>query len=282
MSNQDSSNYFPKENTLQDFNLIPTHSIDNEYNESLTSLDVYISLNRTPRMTLNDDESINDNKKENNNQDNNLSERDTEPNSIKEKIESELQITNIAGTFEVGCQLNLKKILSLKNTMFIKGPFQVVQISLTKYGPKTIARIYSSGKIIVTGAKEEKLLKKAARSCAKKLKDIGYEVKFRNFEITNLSCSYDFGFPISLRHLSQALYEKLQNKYSKKIIKSSYEPHKYPGLIVKMKDPKLSCTIYKTGKCIIVGNTKKEHYQNFLEAINPFVKKNEMTNFISN
>lgn len=281
MSNQDSSNYFPKENSLQDFNLIPTHSIDNEYNESLTSLDVYISLNRTPRMTLNDDESINDNKKENNNQDNNLSERDTEPNSIKEKIESELQITNIAGTFEVGCQLNLKKILSLKNTMFIKGPFQVVQISLKTYGPKTIARIYSSGKIIVTGAKEEKLLKKAAKSCAKKLRAIGYEVKFRNFEITNLSCSYDFGFPISLSNLNEALYKKLKN-YLKKEIDFSYEPHIYPGLIVKMKDPKLSCTIYKTGKCIIVGSIKKEDYQNFLEAINPIVKKNEETNFISN
>lgn len=57
------------------------------------------------------------------------------------------------------------------------------------------AWIFSSGKIFQNGAKSEEAAKLGARRVARVLQKLGYNVKFRNFRVTNVMahCSLPFG-----------------------------------------------------------------------------------------
>ncbi len=52
--------------------------------------------------------------------------------------------------------------------------------------PKTTALIFESGKVVVTGAADEELCKKAAKKFAKILVKLGYPAKFKDFKIQNI------------------------------------------------------------------------------------------------
>ena len=61
--------------------------------------------------------------------------------------------------------------------------------------PRTTALIFSSGKMVCTGAKNEDDSRKAALKYAKDIKKIGYsKVKMSEFEIQNIVASHDVGF----------------------------------------------------------------------------------------
>ena len=61
--------------------------------------------------------------------------------------------------------------------------------------PRTTALIFSSGKMVCTGAKNEDDSRKAALKYAKDIKKISYsKVKMSEFEIQNIVASHDVGF----------------------------------------------------------------------------------------
>lgn len=49
--------------------------------------------------------------------------------------------------------------------------------------PKTTALIFSSGKMVCTGAKSEELSRDAARKYAKAIKKVGFSVEMKDFKI---------------------------------------------------------------------------------------------------
>ena len=68
--------------------------------------------------------------------------------------------------------------------------------------PKTTALIFSSGKMVVTGAKSETDSKLAARKYARVIQKLGYPAKFTDFKIQNIVGSCDVKFPIRLEGLA--------------------------------------------------------------------------------
>jgi len=71
--------------------------------------------------------------------------------------------------------------------------------------PKTTALIFSSGKVVVTGAKTEDECKLAAKKYALIIKKLGYpSIKFSEFKIQNIVGSCDVKFPIRLEGLAYA------------------------------------------------------------------------------
>ena len=64
--------------------------------------------------------------------------------------------------------------------------------------PKSTALIFSSGRIVCLGAKNEEDSKKACRKFAKIIKSLGYPVVFKEFKIQNIVGSADATFKISL------------------------------------------------------------------------------------
>ena len=68
--------------------------------------------------------------------------------------------------------------------------------------PKTTALVFSSGKMVCTGAKNEEASRIAARKYARIIQKLNFPVSFTNFKIQNIVGSSDVKFPIDLEFIS--------------------------------------------------------------------------------
>lgn len=123
--------------------------------------------------------------------------------------------------------------------------------------PKTTALIFSSGKMVITGAKSEEKSDTASKMYAKMVKKVGFPgVKLQGFTIQNIVGSCDVKFPISL--------ESLNTDHS---IFSTYEPEMFPGLIYRMKDPKIVLLIFASGKIVLTGAKTRQDIDKAFDQI---------------
>jgi len=165
-------------------------------------------------------------------------------------------IQNVVATVNLGCKLDLKKIaLHARNAEYNPKKFAAVVMRIRE--PKCTALIFSTGKIICTGAKSPHFSKLACRKFARIIQKLGFDVKFKDFSIQNIVASVDVRFPVRL--------EGIAVKHSQF---SSYEPELFPGLIYRMVDPKIVLLIFVSGKIIFTG--AKESSQVFKSFDNIF------------
>ncbi|KAK1392600.1 TATA box binding protein like 2 [Heracleum sosnowskyi] len=103
-------------------------------------------------------------------------------------------IQNIVSTVNLDCDLDLKRIaLSARNAEY--NPRRFAAVIMRIKDPKTTALIFSSGKLVITGAKSEERSKVVARRFARIIEKIGYTVRFKEFKIQNMVGSCDLKFP---------------------------------------------------------------------------------------
>jgi len=89
------------------------------------------------------------------------------------------QLQNIVSTVNLGCRLDLKKIaLHARNAEYNPKRFAAVIMRIRE--PRTTALIFSSGKMVCTGAKSEEQSRLAARKYARIVQKLGFEVNFIN------------------------------------------------------------------------------------------------------
>jgi transcription initiation factor TFIID TATA-box-binding protein len=82
---------------------------------------------------------------------------------------------NIVSTISVGCKLDLKKIaLQARNAEY--NPKRFAALIMRIRAPRTTALIFSSGKMVCTGAKSEDESKLAARKYARIIQKLGFAV----------------------------------------------------------------------------------------------------------
>ena len=182
--------------------------------------------------------------------------------STEDEIEKcKPQLQNIVSTADLCCKLELRKIaLQAKNAEYNPKRFAAVIMRIRQ--PKTTALIFASGKMVCTGAKSEQDSRTAARTYAKMISKLGYNVKFTNFTIQNIVGSCGVNFNISLEGL-----------YASNGKHCSYEPELFPGLIFKMVEPKIVLLIFVSGKIVLTGAKKKEQiYEGFKIIYNLLVK----------
>ncbi|KAK0575250.1 hypothetical protein LWI29_035984 [Acer saccharum] len=142
-------------------------------------------------------------------------------------------LQNVVSTVNLGCKLDLKQIaLKARNAEF---------------NPK-----------VCTGAKSEEQSKVAARKYARIVMKIGFPVKFQDFKIHNIVGSCDVKFPVRLEGLSFS-----------HCAFSNYEPEIFPGLVYRMKQPKVTLLIFVSGKVVITGAKVREETYAAFENIYP-------------
>lgn len=83
-------------------------------------------------------------------------------------------------------------------------------------------------------------------------------VALQDFKIQNVVASCDVKFPIKL--------EALAFKHS---AFSNYEPELFPGLIYRMKDPKVVLLIFVSGKVVLTGAKSRDEIFSAFELIYP-------------
>ncbi|KAK6803168.1 hypothetical protein RDI58_000952 [Solanum bulbocastanum] len=166
-------------------------------------------------------------------------------------------LQNIVSTVNLDCKLDLKAIaLQARNAEYNPKRFAAVIMRIRE--PKTTALIFASGKMVCTGAKSEQQSKLAARKYARIIQKLGFPAKFKDFKIQNIVGSCDVKFPIRLEGLAYA-----HGAFS------SYEPELFPGLIYRMKQPKIVLLIFVSGKIVITGAKVRDETYTAFENIYP-------------
>jgi transcription initiation factor TFIID TATA-box-binding protein len=117
--------------------------------------------------------------------------------------------------------------------------------------------------MVITGAKSEEKSEAAAKSYAKLIKKAGFPgLKLQDFKIQNIVGSCDVKFPISL--------ESLNSDHS---LFSTYEPELFPGLIYRMKSPKVVLLIFASGKIVLTGAKTRDDIYNAFKNVYNVLKK---------
>lgn len=170
------------------------------------------------------------------------------------------QLQNIVSTVNLGCKLDLKKIaLHARNAEYNPKRFAAVIMRIRE--PRTTALIFSSGKMVCTGAKSEEQSRLAARKYARIVQKLGFEAKFLDFKIQNMVGSCDVKFPIRLEGLVLT-----HSQFS------SYEPELFPGLIYRMVKPRIVLLIFVSGKVVLTGAKVRSEIYDAFDNIYPILK----------
>ena len=124
--------------------------------------------------------------------------------------------------------------------------------------PKIAALIFSSGKVVLTGIRNDKALADGLAIIIKSLKKAGIKpLKEPRIAITNMVCSYNLGKYINLNKIVVTL--NVEN--------IEYEPEQFPGLVYRIKDPKIVVLIFSSGKIILTGGNNLEDVRKGLDVL---------------
>jgi transcription initiation factor TFIID TATA-box-binding protein len=124
--------------------------------------------------------------------------------------------------------------------------------------PRVACLIFSTGKIVLTGIRNNKALTDGLAIVMKSVRDAGIEThKVPKVAITNMVCSYDIGKRINLNKIVVTL--NVEN--------IEYEPEQFPGLVYRIKDPKIVALLFSSGKIILTGGKTLEDIKKGLDVI---------------
>jgi transcription initiation factor TFIID TATA-box-binding protein len=113
--------------------------------------------------------------------------------------------------------------------------------------PKTAILIFSTGKMVCTGAKSEKESKKAVLKVIRELKKSGIIIIGKpEINVVNIVASANLLGRIELEDCAYSLGRTM------------YEPEQFPGLIYRMDSPKVVILLFASGKLVCTGAKKEE------------------------
>ena len=108
--------------------------------------------------------------------------------------------------------------------------------------PKLAMLIFSSGKVICTGARCSKDIEVAVEHLRKKLREGGVKIRGKPLvEVQNIVASSSVGFKVNLDKLAIECFN------------TEYEPEQFPGLVYRLEEPKTVMLVFRSGKMIITG-----------------------------
>lgn len=162
-------------------------------------------------------------------------------------------VHNIVATANFCCSLDLAQIVvRVRNAEYNPKRFRAVIMRI--FEPRTTAMLFSSGKIVCTGAKSERLACIAVRKYGRIMQKLGYDIKFTEFKIQNMVSTVDIKFPIRLDKLALVHAQFC-----------TYDPDFFPALIYRMVRPRTVLLIFVSGKIIITGAKSRNE---IIETIN--------------
>jgi transcription initiation factor TFIID TATA-box-binding protein len=176
------------------------------------------------------------------------------------RVEASISIENVVGTGTLNQRIDLNAVV--KGNLAVEyRPEQFPGLVFRLKRPKTATLIFSSGKMVCTGAKSEKEARRAVLKVVKELKKSGIIIiRKPEFKIVNMVASAGLGGMIDLERSAYSLGRTM------------YEPEQFPGLIYRMDEPKVVILLFASGKLVCTGATKEEDVH---EAITKLHKKLE-------
>jgi transcription initiation factor TFIID TATA-box-binding protein len=166
--------------------------------------------------------------------------------SVHDSRDLEIKIQNVVASATLNQTFSLIDILkNFKNTEYRPERFPGLVFRLKR--PKTAILIFSTGKMVCTGAKSEKLARSAVLKVVRELKAGGIIV---------------LGKPVTIIQnmvASANLHDKVDLETAADLLDNvMYEPEQFPGLIYRMNDPKTVLLIFSSGKIVCTGGKSEK------------------------
>ena len=158
----------------------------------------------------------------------------------------DISLENVVATATLGQKLDLIAIMKVfRNVEYRPKKFPGLVFRLKR--PKTATLIFSTGKMVCTGAKSEKLARSAIRKVVKELKNNGIIILGKPIiVIQNIVASANIHGKIDLEMAADIMENVM------------YEPEQFPGLIYRMAEPKVVILIFASGKLVCTGGKSAE------------------------
>ncbi len=169
---------------------------------------------------------------------------------------SGVEIQNVVASADIHQKLDLLSIMKVfRNVDYRPRKFPGLVFRIKR--PKTATLIFSTGKMVCTGAKSEKMALSAVRKVVRELKNEGFIIKGSpKIKIVNMVGTADVGGDIDIEAVSDILDNTM------------YEPEQFPGLIYRMKEPKVVILMFRSGKLVLTGGKSEEQVN---EAVDKMV-----------
>ncbi len=158
----------------------------------------------------------------------------------------DIEIVNVVASASLDQKFNLLDIMkNFRNVEYRPKQFPGLVFRIKR--PKTAILIFSTGKMVCTGAKSEKLAKRAVNKVVRELKNGGIVILGKpKIVIVNMVASGNLHGKIDLEVAADILDNVM------------YEPEQFPGLIYRMRDPKTVLLLFASGKLVCTGAKSEE------------------------
>src|SRR3989338_4928438 len=177
------------------------------------------------------------------------------------KERHDVEVVNIVVSASLGHDIPLEKMAAtLSNTEY--NPEQFPGLVLRIKEPKTSALIFSSGKIVCTGARSMDKVRESIQKIMKSLEKINIKITQEpEVTIQNMVASGAVGFDLNL------------NKLAIKLENTEYEPEQFPGLVYKLKAVRATFLLFSNGKVVCTGTKSEEEVHRALDMLIDNLKK---------
>ena len=158
----------------------------------------------------------------------------------------DVSVENVVATATLGQKLDLMAIMKVfRNVEYRPKKFPGLVFRLKR--PKTATLIFSTGKMVCTGAKSDKLARSAIRKVVRELKNNGIIILGKpEIMIQNIVATANLQGKVDLEMAADIMDNVM------------YEPEQFPGLIYRMGDPKVVILIFTSGKLVCTGGKSAE------------------------
>jgi len=184
---------------------------------------------------------------------------------MAKKVARDIEIVNIVVSTSLEHDIPLEKMAAtLSNTEY--NPEQFPGLVIRIKDPKTSALIFSSGKVVCTGARTIEKVQESIKKIIKSLLKIGIKIKIKpEIKIQNIVASGSVKMDLNLNELATQLHNV------------EYEPEQFPGLVYKLDqtktNPKATFLLFSNGKIVCTGTKSEEEVHLALDKLIENLKK---------
>ncbi|MFA5141386.1 MAG: TATA-box-binding protein [Candidatus Woesearchaeota archaeon] len=177
----------------------------------------------------------------------------------------EIKVVNIVVSTSLEHDVPLEKMAStLSNTEY--NPEQFPGLVLRIKEPKTTALVFSSGKVVCTGAKTMDEVSKSIAKIIKTLEKINIKIEITPIiNVQNIVASGNIGMDLNLNVLAM----KLPN--------TEYEPEQFPGLVYKLGGKsgadRATFLLFSNGKIVCTGTKSEQEVDQAVDKLIVNLKK---------
>ena len=153
----------------------------------------------------------------------------------------EAQVENIVVSFTISSSLDLPKLAEILPDATY-NPDEVLAIVLQFSKPRSMATLFSTGNVVVTGPRSMDEVHDVVKMVTDRLDVVGVQVdETPEIKVMNVTVSTDLQQSLKLRRLAKSLQT------------AEYSPKVFPGLVYKGDDPNTVILLFDSGKIVCNG-----------------------------